>query len=293
MFYVWCECVMSVLGTTKHSSATVLTLGNKVILYNDDDDDDDDDDDAECYCYCYAAAAAAVDDGDVYDDDDDDDDDDVLDRKHDLGQQQVGVEQPAAGQQGSTGGSERGSRTAPSTARTLLRRAEPHSRLQLALSPARQDVRAHCWHAVLGTGWKSCKCQHAALGTGSKSVVGMLVWGPVRKSSRHAGLGTGSKPLAGMLVWGPVRKYQLASCFGDCSKLLAGMVVRGPVRNYYPACWFGDRFHIIQASLGTVHTCVNCNPNQDAVSGGPGLESGIITIVVFFVVVTGWGVCQL
>ena len=33
MFYDWCECVMSVLGTTKHSSATVLTLGNKVTLY--------------------------------------------------------------------------------------------------------------------------------------------------------------------------------------------------------------------------------------------------------------------
>ena len=33
MFYDWCECVMSVLGTTKHSSAIVLTLGNKVILY--------------------------------------------------------------------------------------------------------------------------------------------------------------------------------------------------------------------------------------------------------------------
>ena len=28
MFYDWCECVMSVLGTTKHS-----TLGNKVVLY--------------------------------------------------------------------------------------------------------------------------------------------------------------------------------------------------------------------------------------------------------------------
>ena len=137
VFYVWCECVMSVLGTTKHSSATVLTLGNKVLLYDDDDADADADAD------------------------------DVLDRKHDLGQQQVGVEQPAAGQQGGTGGSERGSRTAPSAARTLLRRAEPHSRLQLALSPARQDVRAHCWHAVLGTGWKSCTCQHAGLGTGS------------------------------------------------------------------------------------------------------------------------------
>ena len=33
MFYDWCECVMSILGTTKHSSATVLTLGNKVVLY--------------------------------------------------------------------------------------------------------------------------------------------------------------------------------------------------------------------------------------------------------------------
>ena len=33
MFYYWCEWVMSVLGTTKHSSAIVLTLGNKVILY--------------------------------------------------------------------------------------------------------------------------------------------------------------------------------------------------------------------------------------------------------------------
>ena len=33
MFYDWCECVVSVLGTTKHSSATVLTLGKKVILY--------------------------------------------------------------------------------------------------------------------------------------------------------------------------------------------------------------------------------------------------------------------
>ena len=32
MFYVWCECEMSVLGTTKHSSAIVLTLGNKVVL---------------------------------------------------------------------------------------------------------------------------------------------------------------------------------------------------------------------------------------------------------------------
>ena len=30
MFYDWRECVVSVLGTTKHSSATVLTLGNKV-----------------------------------------------------------------------------------------------------------------------------------------------------------------------------------------------------------------------------------------------------------------------
>ena len=33
MFYDWCECVMSVLGTTKHSSAIILTLGNKVVLY--------------------------------------------------------------------------------------------------------------------------------------------------------------------------------------------------------------------------------------------------------------------
>ena len=33
MFYDWCECVMSALGTTKHSSASILTLGNKVILY--------------------------------------------------------------------------------------------------------------------------------------------------------------------------------------------------------------------------------------------------------------------
>ena len=34
MFYDWSECVMSVLGTTKHSSCiSVLTLGNKDILY--------------------------------------------------------------------------------------------------------------------------------------------------------------------------------------------------------------------------------------------------------------------
>ena len=35
MFHDWCECVTSVLGTTKHSSQaiSVLTLGNKVILY--------------------------------------------------------------------------------------------------------------------------------------------------------------------------------------------------------------------------------------------------------------------
>ena len=35
MFYDWNECVMSVLGTTKHFSRAIslLTLGNKVILY--------------------------------------------------------------------------------------------------------------------------------------------------------------------------------------------------------------------------------------------------------------------
>ena len=33
MFYDWCERVMSVLGTAKNPSATVLVLGNKVILY--------------------------------------------------------------------------------------------------------------------------------------------------------------------------------------------------------------------------------------------------------------------
>ena len=32
IFYDWRECVMSALGTTKHSSATVLTLGNEVVL---------------------------------------------------------------------------------------------------------------------------------------------------------------------------------------------------------------------------------------------------------------------
>ena len=32
-FYDCLKCVMSVLGTTKHSSATVLTLGNRVVLY--------------------------------------------------------------------------------------------------------------------------------------------------------------------------------------------------------------------------------------------------------------------
>ena len=33
MFYDRCGCLMSVLGTTKHSRAIVLTLGNEVILY--------------------------------------------------------------------------------------------------------------------------------------------------------------------------------------------------------------------------------------------------------------------
>ena len=33
MVYNWSECVMGVLGTTKHSSCSVLTLGNKVVLY--------------------------------------------------------------------------------------------------------------------------------------------------------------------------------------------------------------------------------------------------------------------
>ena len=33
MFYDCCECVMSVPGTTKHSTATVMTLGNKVVLH--------------------------------------------------------------------------------------------------------------------------------------------------------------------------------------------------------------------------------------------------------------------
>ena len=33
MFYDWSEYVMSVLGTTKRSSCSVLTLGNKIILY--------------------------------------------------------------------------------------------------------------------------------------------------------------------------------------------------------------------------------------------------------------------
>ena len=36
MFYDWSECVMSALGTAKHSSrarAVVLTLDNKVVLY--------------------------------------------------------------------------------------------------------------------------------------------------------------------------------------------------------------------------------------------------------------------
>ena len=33
MFYDESECVMIDLGTTKHSSSSVLTLGNKVILY--------------------------------------------------------------------------------------------------------------------------------------------------------------------------------------------------------------------------------------------------------------------
>ena len=34
MFYDWCECVRSVLGATKHSSAIVLTLGNKDVFDN-------------------------------------------------------------------------------------------------------------------------------------------------------------------------------------------------------------------------------------------------------------------
>ena len=34
MFYVWCKCVMSVLGTTKYSLWIVLTLGNKVVKFN-------------------------------------------------------------------------------------------------------------------------------------------------------------------------------------------------------------------------------------------------------------------
>ena len=33
MFYDWMDCVVSVLGTTKGSSETVLTLGNQVVSY--------------------------------------------------------------------------------------------------------------------------------------------------------------------------------------------------------------------------------------------------------------------